>query len=417
MTPQPQSLFVCYVPGLDARRIDRDKTPYIDSLRNELEAVSIRTLPNTELIPTLVSGTLPHQHRVWQVSLKPRFRNGARPGIADAVPDILVTTAQCTRHFFDREYDLAVIPWRRRRRFELHRFKYTRRAVQGDGMEEFSGYRSIFGLLGERAQYIFTKDFDSLPKLAESLPTGQRALEFLEMYALDLVQHWHLDNEDVMDDALLRTDRFVRDLHARCRRLGVRLMLLVDHGQERVMGTVPLVQTVKRTGIPESEYSYFVELASARFWFHTERARRVLSDVLKALPRTELLTWRDMHDYDVCFEDDAFGEMYIFADAGWIFFPHDFYQPVGNVVLGLMDRHQRQRVRNPVHRGNHGYLPHHPSERGWVLADDAGLRASGSEARLADIAPSILSLVGVTAPDYMQGTPLFLSDGNTVLHP
>jgi hypothetical protein len=210
-----------------------------------------------------------------------------------------------------------------------------------------------------------------------------------------------------MNDALSRTDRFVRDLHGRCRKLGVRLVLLIDHGQEPVVGTIPLVQTMRRAGIPETEYSYFVELASARFWLHSERARRELPEVLASLPHTTVLSWSEMHEYGVRFEDDAFGEWYVYADPGRIFFPHDFYQPVGNAVLGLMDRHQRQRFANPVHRGNHGYLPDNPSEVGWILVDDAKLQPLRSEAQLIDIAPSLLSLVGVTAPDYMKGLPLF----------
>ncbi len=70
-----------------------------------------------------------------------------------------------------------------------------------------------------------------------------------------------------------------------------------------------------------------------------------------------------MHDYQICVDSDVFGELYGFVDAEWIFFPHEFYQPIASSILGLMDRDQRQRVMNPVHRGNHGYPPHYPSER------------------------------------------------------
>jgi len=400
-------ILVCYVPGLDARRVDETRTPHVKRLRDESEVVSIRTLPSTELVPTLVSGILPHEHRIWQVSLKPEFRAPVPHRLGDHLPDGLVTTLQCTNHFLERTYDLPAIPWRRRRRFDLHRFKYTRRAASTDSMHDFSGYLSIFGLLGDRSEYIFTKDFGSLPALARRLPSGERLLEFVEMYALDLVQHWHLDNAGVMDDALARTDQFVHDLGTHCRERGVRFVLLVDHGQELVVGTIPLMQTLRQAGIPETEFSYFVELASARLWFHTDRARRILTEALAVLPRTTLLTWREMHDYQVCFEDDSFGELYIFAEAGYIFFPHDFYQPVGNAVLGLMDRHQRQRFDSPVHRGNHGYLPHFPSEQGWLIAEDVSLRSPRREAQLIDIAPSLLSLIGVPAPDYMKGVPLF----------
>jgi hypothetical protein len=402
-----QPLLVCYVPGLDERRVEGAHTPFLTRLRREREVVAIRTLPSTELVPTLVSGTLPHEHRIWQVSLRPEFRHQARMRLGDSLPDGLVTTLQCVRHFTDRTFDLPVVPWRRRRRFELHRFKYTRRASSPDSMNEFAGYQTIFGLLGDRSEYIFTKDFKSLPALAQRLPSSGRLLQFLEMYALDLTQHWHLDDERVMQDALTRTDQFLHDLRASCNDRGVRFALLVDHGQELVVGVIPLVQALKQTGVPETEFSYFVELASARFWFHTDRARRVLTEALAGLAHTTLIGWREMHDYQVCFEDDSFGELYAFAEAGRIFFPHDFYQPIGNAVLGLMDRHQRQRVSNPVHRGNHGYLPNCPSEQGWLILDDASLSPRRAGAQLIDIAPTLLSLVGATSPPYMKGVPIF----------
>ena len=414
MTVSSAPVFVCYIPGLDERLIDERTTPYLSSFRRERQVVPIRTLPSTELVPTLVSGTLPHEHRIWQVSLRPEYRSVVNRSLADVLPDLFVTTAQCTRHYFDRTYDLAVIPWRRRRRFELHRFKYTRRATSDCAMQEFSGFRTIFGLLGNNSKYMFTKDFTALPALSASLPTGQRLIEFLEMYALDLVQHWHLDNVEVMNDALARTDQFVRTVHAHCRQRNVRFLLLVDHGQERVVGTIPLLQAVKQARIPETEYSYIVELASARFWFHTERARRRLMETLAGVPHTTLHSWRGMHDYQICFEDDTFGELYVFADAGRIFFPHDFYHPMGNSILGLMDRHQRQRLRSPVHRGNHGYLPHYPSEQGWLVIDDPNICCRRPEVQLVDIAPTILSLVGFTPPSYMKGAVIFTGNATTV---
>jgi hypothetical protein len=406
-------VFVCYVPGLDERLIDEQITPYLSNLRSEYQVVPIGTLPSTELVPTLVSGTLPHEHKIWQVSLRPEYRTVANQGLADVLPDLLVTTGQCTRHFFDKSYDLAAIPWRRRRRFELHRFKYTRRATSDEAMQEFSGFRTIFGLLGENSKYLFTKDFNSLPALSESLPTGHRFIEFLELYALDLVQHWNLGNVEVMNDALARTDQFIRTVHARCRQRDVRFLLLVDHGQERVVGTVPLLHAVKQARVPETEYSCFVELASARFWFHTERARRRLLETLACVPHTTILSWQDMHNYQVCFDDDAFGELYVFADAGRIFFPHDFYHPIGNSILGLLDWHQQQRIRNPVHRGNHGYLPHYPSERGWIVVDDSNVCCHRPEAQLADIAPTILSLTGYTPPSYMKGAAIYTENATT----
>ncbi|MGB7933163.1 MAG: hypothetical protein WCH04_13235 [Gammaproteobacteria bacterium] len=85
----------------------------------------------------------------------------------------------------------------------------------------------------------------------------------------------------------------------------------------------------------------------------------------------------------------------------------EFYQHIASSILGLMDRYQRQRVANPDHRGNNGYPPHYPSERKWLVIDDLNIRSRRTEALLTDIAPSLLSLAGITPPVYMKGVALF----------
>ncbi|KPK51624.1 MAG: hypothetical protein AMJ59_27805 [Gammaproteobacteria bacterium SG8_31] len=397
-------LLVCYLPGLDQRRLSPELTPNICAARDTFQTVELETIPSTELVPSMIAGVLPHQHKVWQVSLRSEFRTPVPSSFLDRVPD-LATTVQCAHHFFDRAYDLAAVPYRRRRRFDLHRFKYTRREADPHSIRIFNGYQTIFGVLGERAEYVFTKNFHDLDDLATRLPQSDCLLS--EMYALDLTQHWHLDNAAVMENALRQTDRFVGKLIDGCKQTGKRLVLLSDHGQELVTGTVPLMRAVGEAGISRREFTLFVELASARLWFHTDRARNAILPRLKALAHTSVFDWREMHQFGVCFEDDSFGEFYAIADAGKVFFPHDFYQPIGNAVLGLMDRHQRQRVMNPVHRGNHGYLPHFPSERGWITAMDDGLVPANAGGHIIDIAPTLLGMIGVQAPDYMTGTRLF----------
>jgi len=402
-----EPLLVCYIPGLDQRLLSGDLTPNILAALDAYRPVDLKTIPTTELVPSIVTGVLPHEHRIWQVSLHPGFRDPAARKLADRLPDVVSTTIQCARHFFDHSYDLAAIPYWRRRRFDQHRFKYTRRMANPESLQEFGGHKTIFGLLGNQARYVFTKDFGELQNLASALPMSDHLLSFLEMYALDLVQHWHLDNAQVMGDALQRTDHFFGQLVEGCGRNGRRLVLLVDHGQEPVTGTIPLMQAVADADVSEREFTFFVELASARFWFHTDWAREAILARLQALPDTTVFNWQEMHEVGVCFETDAFGEYYVFADAGRIFFPHDFYQPIGNAVLGLMDRHQRQRVLNPVHRGNHGYLPHFPSERGWITAIDNTLTPSAEQGHITDVAPSLLHLVGHPAAAYMKGRCLF----------
>ena len=409
MTPrESRKLFVCYVPGLDSRRITPEQTPFISQSMGFNPWAAISTLPNTELLPTLITGVYPHEHGIWQVRLKPDAERLQRRRILDRAPDFLSTTFQCLWKLFEPSYDLTAIPARRRRCFELFRFKYERRRMDPNAsLGKIGPYESIFGILGDDSKYYFTKSFDKLGSLLSQLPSGGPRLEFLEMYALDLLQHWNLDREETMRSAYQATDEFVRRLHENCQRRAVTLMLLVDHGQEPVVGAIPLAKELRRSGIPEEEFRYFMEVAQARFWFHTERARRRITDLLGTVGHTTVLGYKDLHRYHIGFEDEAYGELYLIAEPGFIFFPHDFYHPLGNLFLGLTDRHQRSRIFQPRHRGNHGYLPEHPSEKGFAILFDRDSTSIRPEIELIDFAPSVLAFLGVPKPQYMKGTHAF----------
>ena len=202
---------------------------------------------------------------------------------------------------------------------------------------------------------------------------------------------------------MTKTDSLVELLRDGCVRTGRTLVLLIDHGQEPVTNTIPLVRTLRRSGVPNGEYSYYCELACSRLWFHSDRARQTILPLVQALPHCTVLHFTKMHKFHVCFDDARFGEYYVMADAGSIFFPHDFYHPLANIYLGLFGGSQLSRISNPVHRGNHGYLPHNPSEKGFlVLADDA-VKPNRESMELIDFAPTMLGYLGAPIPAHMIG--------------
>lgn len=73
----------------------------------------------------------------------------------------------------------------------------------------------------------------------------------------------------------------------------------------------------------------------------------------------------------------------------------------------FLEPQSRPRLSSPHHRGDHGYLPEHPSEHGFVILVDDGYDAPNSEASLIDIAPTVLSLPGDRPPASMKGRRLF----------
>jgi hypothetical protein len=183
----------------------------------------------------------------------------------------------------------------------------------------------------------------------------------------------------------------------------------VDHGQERIKGTINLKRLFKNNGIPKDEYLYFMESSCTRLWFKTSGVRKQILKMLEGLEHIKVLDYRQMYQYNICLDDKKYGEVFIFSDHGYIFFPHDFYHPFANIFLSLTSPEQRPRLFNPRHRGNHGHLPDHPSEEGYIVFADRTYESTSEIVDLIDFAPTILTLVGKPVPDYMCGQPIFIS--------
>jgi len=95
------------------------------------------------------------------------------------------------------------------------------------------------------------------------------------------------------------------------------------------------------------------------------------------------------------------------AKPGWIFFPHDFHHPMANFFMGLTEETQRTRLLHSKHKGNHGYLPENPSEKGFAILADERFRPVDREMDLVDMAPTLLALLGEPRPDHMKGRIAF----------
>lgn len=401
-------IFVFYIPGLDRRRVTSKDTPFTYSLLTEYPSARIRTLPSTELVPALLTGTYPHQNRIFQVSRKsepswlPLFK------ILNFIPDAISVFWQCLYFIFNQRYELPTVPWYRRRQFNFHRFKYKRRQKNIGVLDFIGDIPSLFHFLNDSSRYIFAKEFKKMRRMIPSFPSADVAFEFFEFYALDLFSHWNLDRSKTFAKALNIVDNLIKALQNKCEEKGVTLIILVDHGQERIRGTINLKKMLSATDVPRDEYLFFMELATTRFWFKTDEARRTIMDMLQNLEHITILDYKQMDQYNICLDDEKFGEVFIFADHGYIFFPHDFYHPLTNIFLALSNNEQRSRLFNPCHRGNHGYLPGHPAEEGYVILMDKNYMTSSEWVELIDFAPSMLSLLGRAIPEYMRGKKIFI---------
>jgi hypothetical protein len=403
-----QRLLVCYVPAIDLRRVTPEQCPYIDDLLGGCPTVQLSSLPNCENVTTMVTGTYPHEHGMWGPKLRrENGRRGALERAIDLLPDMVTTTVQGVAHLVNGPIDLATMPPRRRRRFDWLRFniKYLR-DVDGD-LRGLPAAANLLNLFGGDGRYVYHDEYWELDQLLTEIGNGDYVFEMVDSHSLDYLQHWNLDDEPQIGEYYKGIDEFLAALHAKCRRNGIALILLSDHGQEPVRQVIDLPDRLRSLDLSPSEYDLFIEYTRATFWFHTDRARGRILDLLASSDDGSVVPYQELASYGVTFANNDQGEAYFFADPGSTFWPNDFYQPLANVLLACKDKGMRSRLRRPWHRGDHGHLPEHPSETGFMaLADDVFV-APDERFTLIDVAPSVLRLLGRPIPQAMKGRALF----------
>ncbi len=398
-------LMVFYATALDLRRLDHANTPYMTGLIDKYPWTRINTFPEVDLIPSLYTGLYPHEHEIWQVRLKSDI-NLDNKAPYEYLPDIATTTAQCFAHMVTGSYDLASIPPWRRKRFEIFKTKYMKQDLKH--YQKLNDHDTFLGMIGEdNCTYFFNSRLDRLEEVLSRLFNHSKRLEMIQTHAIDTLEHWNLDDNEKINQIFKKLDDFMRKLHSLCIKNGATLLILSDHGQEAVKGTFNLIEKMEELGIKNHEITYYIEASKARFWFHTDTAREKLLHYLSGIQNGNLMRYDDLHKYNVRFENDRCGEYYLILNPGYIFFPNDFYQPLGNLYLGVTNGQQRKRLNDPVYRGYHGYLPENESEKGLLILTDDRYKADKKEIETIDFAPTVLDLLGCERPSYLKGKCAF----------
>lgn len=384
--------------------------PFLDGLIRRGTVVDWDGHPTTEIWPTLVTGGNPGQHLIWHCKLADRGKaEGWLDQLLESLPDRVVATCQLFRHFTDREFDMPCIPHRRRRHLEFHRLKFNARSEPAQ-YRNVGGSDTLFSALGDDAEYGVTGNFDDFGKLLEQWPRESTRLDWLEIHAYDIASHYNVHREDVMKLRGKQMDDFIRAYHQKCMDAGRRFFLVVDHGQEPIIGSVNLEKVMKRSGAKAAEYVYFTAQGVAKFWFRTESARQALEAELRRTSHVHVMDWQEMNETFGFDLGPEWGELYVIADNAYVFFPHDFHHLLAHLHLGLVNPEMRSRLWSFNVAAYHGQMPGHPSERGFMVADDASLRRTVGEGELVqivDVAPTLLSLVGQEPLSHMKGRVLF----------
>jgi hypothetical protein len=385
--------------------MNRENTPYLTSLIERYPWTKINTFPEADLIPSLYTGLYPHEHEISQVRLKSDLDINDK-SLYEYLPDMVTTTLQCFIHMVTGSYDLVSIPPWRRRRLEIIKTRYIKQDI--DHFQKLNGRDTFLGLVGkDNCTYVFDNELAHLDEILSGLFKTSKRLEMTHIHAVDTLAHWNLDDNEKMTFAYKRFDDFVGSLHSLCIKNGATLLILSDHGQEVIKGSFNIIEKIQEFGIKDNEITYYIEAPKARFWFHTDTAREKLLNYLSGVRNGTLLRYDDLYKYNVRFENDRYGEYYFILNPGYVFFPNDYYHPLGNLYLGVTSRPQRSRLKSPVYRGYHGYLPENESEKGLLILTDDRYRADKKEIETIDFAPTVLNLLGYEQPSYLKGRSAF----------
>ncbi len=400
-----KKLVVCYIPSLDLRRINENHTPYIYNLFSQYPFVNINTIPIYDTLPTILTGVYPPKLNV-DISLNTNYKSTFTDSIIDFSPDFLTKLIQGFIHLITNSYDLAAIPNRRRRKFSNKRIKYKSKKLEN--ILKYDDIPSIFEIIGvNNTNYTYVNNFKLLNRIKNNLPVGNYKFDVLDIYSLDSLQHWNLDDNDKIINSYKIIDELIIYIHQKCKEKDVRLIIFSDHGQDIVKDTINIISKLKDLKLEEHEYVFFNEVNKVRFWFHTDRARHMIMDMLSKITEIEILSYRELNSYNLLYNTTEFGELFCITKPGFIFYPHDFHHPLANIVIGLTNSDQRKRIFNFKHKGYHHHLPGNDSEIGFLVFLDNSYKTHKNEHEIIDFAPTILSLLGYKQPPWMKGHAVF----------
>ncbi len=184
--------------------------------------------------------------------------------------------------------------------------------------------------------------------------------------------------------------RLIAGLEARGRVATTTLVIVSDHGMAPVEQTVNLAGALDKAGVRARVLGGggFALLESS----DPDGAVRVARNLsLEAWPR-------ESTPPELPTDNPRFGDVVVVA-------------PVGTAIVrqGLRGAVQRLMAKGGMALGgSHGHRPDHPSMRGICVAWGAEVPLGElGVVRALDVAPTVLTLLGITPPEWMEGRPLF----------
>jgi hypothetical protein len=173
-------------------------------------------------------------------------------------------------------------------------------------------------------------DRQVIEQARQDLNAAQANFFFLYLRELDSFLHDYCQDASGLEQRLAWYSAGLREVFEVTRGLDPEASFTVfsDHGMTPVYHHYDLMKDVEALGFSmPDDYLAVYDSTMARFWFFSDRARREIVELLKAVPCGRILPDEELKQLGVFFPDGRYGEAILLLDAGWLLSRSDFNGP------------------------------------------------------------------------------------------
>lgn len=209
---------------------------------------------------------------------------------------------------------------------------------------------------------------------------------FFHIGDLDKIGHRYGPEAEEIKAGLKKIDKGIKRIIeiANERFTEVHLVVIGDHGMIAVRRHLDIWSKLKKLPLClEKDYLMFLDSTMARFWFFSDRAEKLIVDMLENIKGGHTLNQAEKDRYHLNYSHDKFGDIIFLADPGVLISPN-FYQN-----------------RKPV-KGMHGYAPETPEQQSALVIHSSKVKQPKKLVEPVDmrsIFPTILNLLALPMPE------------------
>ena len=253
--------------------------------------------------------------------------------------------------------------------------------------------KGIFDILRDNGQiWLFhgppnkEVDINSVVRCVKDNLAPPKSFAFLHIGDLDKVGHRFGPESKEIKKVLKKIDKGIEQILNVAKNLFqiVHVIIIGDHGMMLVERTVDIASALEKLPIKLGrDYLFFLDSTMARFLVFSDKAEKVISELMRKMICGHILSQADKKKYHLNYPHNKFGDIIFLADPGVLIFPN-FYQN-----------------RKPV-KGMHGYAPETPEQQSSLLIHSPRINSPKGldvPVDMRRVFPTVLDLLGLTIPE------------------